>query len=160
MQSYAIDLQAQSAPPITLITPLLKIIALAISTGPSFLPDPAAYDDLFYKLVENADTLSKFKTLYNLSGTNSPIDVLISTARHFHTILEEEKSKGRLSRTLSPREVQRIVREGYESLAIEGLEGLGVSEWEAWREGDEGNRGLMKRVGRTAVEDVRKLVAQ
>ena len=176
LQTYASDITAQPADINILITPLLKCLALAIAQGSAFLPDPAAYDDLFYKLVENAPVIEKFKTTFKLSSSipsatasaaggqtpasptlvSSPVDILIATATHFHAILEQEKGKGRLRLTLSAREVNRVIREGYESLEVADVSAMGVEHFEVWREGEE--RGMVKRAGRLAVEDVRRMV--
>ena len=178
LHTYAADITAQPTDVHFLISPLLKCLALAIARGNAFLPDPAAYDDLFYKLVENAPILEKFKTTFKLSSSmsptnpsasggtvvpstpapgSSPIDVLIATAAHFHAILEQEKGKGRLRLTLSAREVNRVIREGYETLEVADVSAMGVEHFEIWREGEE--RGMVKRAGRLAVEDVRRMVS-
>ena len=57
---------------------------------------------------------------------------------------------------LSARDVNRVVRSGYESLEVSEMNGMGIESFEIWREGDE--RGLVKRVGRACVEDVRRVV--
>lgn len=71
---------------------------------------------------------------------------------HYHTLLETEKA----GKNLSPREVSRVIRKGYETLRVpeEGKEGLMAIE--KWREGEE--RGFLKRVGREAVGDGRRVV--
>lgn len=61
-----------------------------------------------------------------------------------------------MGQNLSPREVSRLIRQGYEGLVLPAGDGMGLDEWQKYREGDE--RGMVKRVGRTAVEDVRALV--
>lgn len=43
-----------------LIHNLVNIVALSLSSGDAFLPGAAEYDDLFYKLVETGDILTKF----------------------------------------------------------------------------------------------------
>lgn len=160
LQNYAHDITSQPADIKTLTTPLFKILALAIAAGNAFLPEPTSYDDLFYKLVEAAPVLESIKKTFSLkaegSATAAPIDVLISTAKHFHTILEQEKDGGRLRNMLSARDVNRVVRDGYESLEAPDMTGMGIDSFDIWREGDE--RGLIKRVGRACVEDVRRLV--
>ena len=189
LRTYAADVQQQPADPHALLEPLLKSLVLAVARGAGFLPDPAAYDDLFYKLVEQADTLRELKAAYRLSGgrgaptgtgpassgdaapptaastaagtveaRRGPIDVLIAAAAHFHGILEEWKQKGRARRTLSAQDVSKAIREGYESLEVVDLAGMGIDTCEAWREGEE--RGMLKRVARMAVEDARKLVRE
>lgn len=131
-----------------------------MSSGDSFLPNPASYDDLFYKLVETGDILTRFKSAYNAqmqthgsNGTTTPIDALINVSNHYHHLLEAEKGKGRMSKSLSPRAVNKIIRQGYETLTIPQVEGL--DDLDKFREGEE--RGMLKRVTRLAVEDARRL---
>ena len=153
LASYSTDLLAQSSEPQALLELLLKTIALAIISGPAFLPDPGASDDLSYKLVEQASTLTKLKAAYKLAD-GGPIDILIIVAEHYQQLLVGEKEKGRLGRSAGPREVARVIREGFEGLELPELEGLGL--WKPWREGEE--RIFVKRVARLAVEDARKWV--
>ena len=61
-----------------------------------------------------------------------------------------------MSKNLSPREVGRIIRQGGESLVLPEAEAMTVDAWEKYREGEE--RGMVKRVARAAVDDVRRLV--
>ena len=110
-------------------------------------------DDLSYKLVEQASTLTKLKTAYKLAD-GGPIDILIVVAEHYQQLLVGEKERGRLGRSAGPREVARVIREGFEGLQLPEVEGLGL--WKPWREGEE--RGFVKRVARLAVEDARKWV--
>lgn len=183
LQTYSADIASHPSNVHALTTPLLKSLTLAVVHGNAFLPDPAAYDDLFYKLVESAPVLEKFKSTFKLgpspsttasisttsappatpatpsitpASASTPIDVLIATASHFHGILEAEKSKGRLRMALSSKEVNRVIREGYESLEVADVGPMGVENFDVWREGEE--RGMVKRAGRLAVEDVRRLV--
>lgn len=158
---YASDLIAQNPRTDLLITPLINTITLAVSSGDAFLPDPASYDDLFYKLVETSDFLTRFKTAYNKqlpthgsNATTSPIDALINVSSHYHNLLEAEKGKGRMGRNLSPREVNKVIRRGYETLTILPVEGL--DDLDRFREGEE--RGMLKKVTRVAVEDARRLL--
>lgn len=159
--TYASDLITQNSRINLLLTPLINTITLAVSSGDTFLPDPASYDDLFYKLVETGDFLTRFKTTYHnqlqtngSNATTSPIDALINVSTHYHNLLEAEKGKGRMGRNLSPREVNKVIRQGYESLIIPQVEGL--NDLEKFREGEE--RGMLKKVTRIAVEDARRLL--
>lgn len=149
------------------INPLVATLALAVTSGDSFLPDPAAYDDLFYKLVETGDHLNRFKKAFELhlqtpeplianpiAATTAPIDILIQVSAHYHELVEAEKGKGRMSNNLSPREVSKVIRQGYESLSLPAMDGL--DRWDRFREGDE--RGMLKRVARMAVDDTKKLL--
>ena len=132
-----------------------------MSSGDAFLPNSASYDDLVYKLVESGDFLTRFKSAYKAQlqtyGGNSattPIDALINVSTHYHNLLEAEKGKGRMGKNMSPREVNKIIRQGYETLAIPLVEGL--DNLEIFREGEE--RGMLKKVTRMAVEDARRLL--
>ena len=166
LTTYAPSLIVQDPDLSLLIGPFLATLALAVTSGETFLPDPGAYDDLFYKLVESGDYLSRFKKAFSSylrrpttssANTNEPaigpIDILIKVASHYHEIVEEEKGKGRMSNNLSPREVGKIIRQGYETLNLPAMDGL--DRWDRFREGDE--RNLIKRVTRSVVEDTKGL---
>ena len=154
-----------------LLRPLLATLSLAVISGESFLPDPAAYDDLFYKLVEAGEYLERFKKAFinhmkppadtagavNVTpaangSTNLPIDVLIQVSTHYHDLVDGEKGKGRIGNNMSPREVSKVIKQGYETLSLPGMEGL--DRWDRFREGDE--RGLLKRAARVAVDDTKR----
>lgn len=165
LTTYAPSLSVQDPELPLLINPFLATLALAVTSGESFLPDPAAYDDLFYKLVESGDYLSRFEKAFGshlkqpeTSGLNlnepavAPIDILIRVSSHYQGLVEEEKGKGRMSNNLSPREVSKVIRQGYETLSLPAMNGL--DRWDKFREGDE--RNLLKRVTRVAVEDTKR----
>ena len=40
---------------------VVNVIGLSLSVGDTFLPGPADYDDLFYKIVETGEILTKFR---------------------------------------------------------------------------------------------------
>ncbi|KAJ5942504.1 hypothetical protein N7516_002672 [Penicillium verrucosum] len=198
LTTYASDLT--SNPKIqTLTTSLADLIAFCVSGGDTFLPDPASYDDLFYKLVETGPIISKFRNAYALSRSNnavtgvsaskSPdaisqnerhsaaIDTLQSVSTHFYTLLFHSEGADAASVTaaaspkpdepgpvalpsirkknLSPREVHRIIKQGYDTLSIQPPEGL--SAWAKWREAEW--KSELKRAARCAVDDARQLVA-
>jgi hypothetical protein len=140
-----------------LVNLLVNLNTLALSTGESFLPDAATYDDLFYKLVEAGDILIKFRDAYEKELVNpktGPIDTLISVSRHYHSILEENsKTRGR-GKHLSAREVQKVIQQGYDTLSIQAKEGL--DHWERFREAD--NKPALKKVTRIAIDDTKELV--
>jgi len=140
-----------------LINDLVNLIALSMSTGEAFLPDPTSYDDLFYKLVETGDILTKFRDAYDLSKQTSAssIDTLISVSSHYHALLEEGKGKAR-SKNLSPNEVNQIIKQGYETLSIQAREGL--DQWEKFREAD--HKAALKRIARLAVADAKDLLQE
>jgi hypothetical protein len=157
LNTYVSDISTLPHIP-TLLSSLANLIALALSAGDSFLPDPASYDDLFYKLVETGPILTKFRDAYNLSPPGSKethsIDILISVSSHYHDLLQESKSKGK--KNLSPREVHQVIKQGYDTLSIQAKEGLDT--WEKYREVDE--KAKLKRIARVAVEDGRRLVRE
>ena len=140
----------------SLLDSLMNIIALSLSSGEAFLPDPAAYDDLFYKLVESGAALTKCRDTYNLNDNNNTdsINTLITVSHHYQDLLDGEKSKGR--KTLSPREVNNAIKKGYETLSIQSKEGL--DRWEKFREADE--KSALKKIARVAVDDVRRLLRE
>jgi hypothetical protein len=132
---------------------LVNLLAFALSNGENFLPDPAAYDDLFYKVVETGDTLSKFRDAFGMSGqSKNSIQTLINVSSHYHTLLDGEKGKPR-SNNLSPREVSDVIKQGYDTLSIEAGEGL--DRWERFREAD--FKTFLKRIARAAVDDAKIL---
>lgn len=167
LATYASDLK--DLPHIeTLLDHVVNLIALSLSAGEAFLPTPAAYDDLFYKVVEAGDILVKFRDTYRLAHrpTNS-IDTLINVSAHYKTLLAEGGgggggSKGRKGgkagegSVLTSLQVAEVIKQGYETLSIQAKEGL--DSWERYREADE--RTLLKKVARVAVGDVRALVAE
>ena len=164
LQKFAADMNAaySSEALAQLFTPLLNTLTLAVGRGSLFLPDNAAYDDLSYKLVEHHEMLINFKAAFPFVGTpasgssTAVVDVLISTAAHFHGVLQSEKEKGKVRSTLSTKELHRIIRVGYESLEIPDVVSLGAENFEVWREGE--HRSFMKRVARLAVDDVRRMM--
>ena len=139
-----------------MIDSLVNIVALSLSNGENFLPDPSSYDDLFYKLVEPGDILTRFRDAFGLADrpSSSSIDTLISVSSHYHSLLEEEGSNKLKSKNLSPREVNKVIKQGYDTLSIQAREGL--DRWDKFREADVKN--ILKRVARIAVDDARGLV--
>lgn len=140
----------------SLVDSTVNLIAFSLTTGEAFLPDTASYDDLFYKLVESGDILIKFRDAHDLNKrtASNAIDVLTGVSGHYYSILEgDERGKVR-SKNLSPKEVQNVIKQGYETLSIQAREGL--DHWESFREAD--HRATLKRVARIAVEDAKALV--
>jgi hypothetical protein len=132
---------------------LVNLLAFALSNGENFLPDPAAYDDLFYKLVETGDTLTKFRDAFGLTNNDS-MQILVNVSSHYHALLEGgDKGKVR-SKNLSPQEVSNAIKQGYETLSIEAGEGL--DRWTRFREADV--KILLKKIARAAVEDAKTVV--
>ena len=170
----------------TLSTTLVDLIAFCVSAGDTFLPDPASYDDLFYKLVETGPIISKFRDVYSLKpSTNNKksttaditnrdihvaaIETLISVSTHFYSLLFNEDKSGAAAddnsvaapipaaqkKNLGPKEVHRIISQGYDTLSIQPPEGL--SAWTKWREADWKTE--LKKAARCSVDDARELVA-
>ncbi|CAG8946804.1 unnamed protein product [Penicillium salamii] len=172
LTTYASDLT--STPRIqTLTTSLADLIAFCVSGGDTFLPDPASYDDLFYKLVETGPVISKFRDAFAKTNEQAAIDTLQSVSTHFYTLLFHEGGETAAVATpkpdepapvalpsikkknLSPKEVHRIIKQGYDTLSIQPPEGL--SAWVKWRESEW--KSELKRAARQAVDDARQLVA-
>ncbi|KAF1942030.1 DUF1741-domain-containing protein [Clathrospora elynae] len=132
---------------------LVNLLAFALSSGEHFLPDPASYDDLFYKLVESGDTLIKFRDAFGLSSQSGSMQTLINVSAHYQSLLEgDEKGKAR-SKHLSPQEVTAVIKQGYETLSIDASEGL--DRWEKFREADV--KTLLKKIARATVDDAKAL---
>jgi len=129
-----------------MLTSLIHLLAFALSSGENFLPDPAAYDDLFYKLTESGDVLVKFRDAFGLKGDRA-MQTLVNVSRHYQSLLQDKGGNNR--KNLSPVEVSRVIKQGYETLEIGESEGL--DRWEAWREGE--RKSLLKRIARSVVED-------
>ncbi|KAL1995794.1 hypothetical protein VTN49DRAFT_660 [Thermomyces lanuginosus] len=171
---------------------LTNLLAVALSSGDTFLPDPASYDDLFYKIVETGPIIARFQAAYNLhpypdssSATKHPptttshphaptnyaaIDIPLTVSRHFHSLLFQTDPSGASrpqslggdpapipasrKKNLSPREVHRIIKQGYDTLSIQPRDDLHA--WDKWREADW--KLVLKRAARCACEDARRLV--
>lgn len=155
LTQYASDLRYLRGIREELCTTLATLTAFCLTRGDSFLPDPASYDDLFYKLVEAHDLLPKFKEAYaeksaGNDGFNRAVDALISVSSHYHELLGMQKGK---KTHQSPAAVQKVIKEGYETLNLESNEDFG--RWERWREGSW--KAEIKKMIRTSVEDARLL---
>jgi hypothetical protein len=140
----------------TLLDHLVNLIALSLSAGEAFLPNPATYDDLFYKLVETGEVLTKFRDNYDLGKRpTSSIGTLIAVSTHYHALLTDGAA-GRKGKNLTSAQVAGVIKQGYESLSIQAKEGL--DGWDRYREVDE--RVFLKKMARTVVTDVKVLVAE
>lgn len=136
----------------TLLDHVVNLVALSLSAGEAFLPTPAAYDDLFYKVVETGETLVKFKENYRLGNRHSnSIDTLINVSAHYKQMLSEGGGKNRKPSNLTTVQVADVIKQGYETLSIQAKEGLDT--WERYREADE--RTVLKKMARAAVGDAR-----
>jgi hypothetical protein len=136
-----------------MVSTLVGLLAFALSCGENFLPDPASYDDLFYKLTESGDVLVKFRDVYGLSSPSGPMQSLINVSSHYHSLLEGNENGKARSTSLSPREVSNVIKQGYETLSIDTSESL--DRWEKFREAD--HKSVLKRIARTVVDDTKFL---
>ncbi|KAN0112760.1 DUF1741 domain containing protein [Hyaloscypha variabilis] len=155
LNTYAADLKSLSHIDV-LLDDLVNLIALSLSAGEAFLPNPTTYDDLFYKLVEMGEVLVKFRENYDLGKrpTNS-IDTLISVSEHYNQLLEDGAS-GRRGKHLTSAQVAGVIKQGYETLSIQAKEGL--DSWDKYREADK--RVFLKKMARAAVADVKRLISE
>lgn len=148
----------------TLLDHVVNLLALGLSSGESFLPTPAAYDDLFYKVVETGEVLVKFRDAYKLANrASNSIETLVNVSTHYKEMLAERGGGAKAAATAKGRrtggqltslQVAEVIKQGYETLSIQAKEGL--DSWEKYREADE--RNLLKKMARAAVGDVKVLV--
>lgn len=151
LTSYTADLKGLTHIEL-LLDDLVGLIALSLSAGEAFLPSPAAYDDLFYKLVETGDILVKFRDNYDLAERpTSSIDTLISVSTHYKELLADGTNK---KKHLTSAQVAGVIKQGYETLSIQAKEGL--DSWEKYREAD--TRTFLKKMARATVVDVKALI--
>ena len=171
LTTYAADLKGLPHVDV-LLDHVVNLLALGLSAGESFLPTPAAYDDLFYKIVETGEVLVKFRATYGLANrASNSIDTLVNVSTHYKEMLGGEGGGGKGDATaaagagkvgartgsqLTSLQVAEVIKQGYETLSIQAKEGL--DSWEKYREADE--RTLLKKMARAAVEDVRAMVAE
>jgi len=137
----------------SMINVLLDLLAFALSSGENFLPDSASYDDLIYKLVENGDTLIKFRDTFNLTSPSGSLQTLINVSSHYQCLLQSGERRNARSKHLSPQEVSAVIKQGYGTLSIDASEGLDC--WERFREAD--FKTLLKRIARMVVDDAKSL---
>ena len=133
---------------------VVDLLSLALTTGEAFLPDAGAYDDLVYKLVESGDALEKLRSTYALAkpdDKNSAVNTLIGVSKHYAELIASHQKKKDF---VSPAEVGKIIKQGYDSLAIESRDEVGQTE--KYREAD--HKTELKKIARVAVSDAAILV--
>ncbi|KAK4953179.1 hypothetical protein LTR10_008885 [Elasticomyces elasticus] len=133
-----------------MVQALVDLLALALTGGEAILPDAAAYDDLFYKLLESGDALVKLRDTYQLGKSGdkqAAINTLIGVSQHYAELIESQKAK---KEHLSPREVQKIIRQGYDTLNVEAKDG-DQAQVRGFREAD--HRSELKKIVRVVVAD-------
>ncbi|KAG8624543.1 hypothetical protein KVT40_007610 [Elsinoe batatas] len=131
---------------------LVNVITLCLTQGEVFLPDTASLDDLFYKVVESNDPLQRLRDGYNLSQSPvaSNIDTLIGAGVHFTEAFDKA---GGNKKNVSPKDVMKIIKVGYETLSIGARDG--TDHWTPYREQD--NKVQIKKITRAVVADAKTL---
>ncbi|EXJ70863.1 uncharacterized protein A1O5_05855 [Cladophialophora psammophila CBS 110553] len=155
LTQYASDLKHVRDIRQDLCATLASLATFCLSKGDGFLPDPSSFDDFFYKLIEANDVLHRFKQAYCDGGSQSDtlersVEALISVSSHYHELLKVQHGK---KTHQSPAAIQKVIKEGYETLNLEVDEGFG--RWEKWRESNW--KAEVKKMIRVAVEDSRML---
>ncbi|KAJ9295677.1 hypothetical protein DTO271G3_5700 [Paecilomyces variotii] len=187
LTTYASDLT--SSPDINLLTTsLVNLLAFSVSAGDTFLPDPASYDDLFYKLVETGPILTKFGEVYKLHAPSSStatksaadlpstkdapsniaaIDTLLSVSSHFHSLLFMPEKNADVKTATSGDEPATVRKRNLSPRQVhqiikQGYDTLSIQTHEgldAWEKWREADyKTELKRAARCAVDDARKLV--
>ncbi|KAJ9256611.1 hypothetical protein DTO207G8_2614 [Paecilomyces variotii] len=187
LTTYASDLS--SSPEINILTTsLVNLLAFSVSAGDTFLPDPASYDDLFYKLVETGPILTKFGEVYKLHAPSSStatksaadlpstkdapsniaaIDTLLSVSSHFHSLLFMPEKNADVKPATSGDEPATVRKRNLSPRQVhqiikQGYDTLSIQTHEgldAWEKWREVDyKPELKRAARCAVEDARKLV--
>lgn len=140
-----------------LLRAVVDVLVLALTGGDAFLPTSTDYDDLFYKLVESGEALIKLRDTFALAKPdeqNAPINTLVGVSEHYKELIESQRAK---QEHLGPKEVARIIKQGYETLRIEGQDGVVTESVRSYREAD--HKAELKRIARTAVADAVLLVS-
>ncbi|KIW14485.1 hypothetical protein PV08_07269 [Exophiala spinifera] len=159
LTQYASDLRHLRGVREELCGTLANLAAFCLTKGDGFLPDPASFDDLFYKVIEAYNVLPKFKQEYcdSSSGLSGPdgrlkrsIEALITVSSHYHGLLQAQHGKKTHE---SPAAIQEVIKEGYDTLNLETDENFG--QWDRWRENNWKTE--IKKMIRVTVEDARAL---
>ena len=127
-----------------------------------------------FRDVYSLKPTSKKSTTNDKDVHVAAINTLLAVSTHFYTLLfnEDPTSSGSgtlkpaegesaapipasRKKNLSPKEVHRIISQGYDTLSIQPPDGL--NSWVKWREADWKTE--LKGAARCAVEDARQLVA-
>ncbi|KAK3675148.1 hypothetical protein LTR78_005082 [Recurvomyces mirabilis] len=150
LNQYADDIRSSLGSQ-DLVGAVVEVLALALTSGEAFLPDASAYDDLFYKLVESGEALTKLRDTYNLAKADdkkqSAINTLIGVSQHYKELIDSHRAK---KEHLSPREIDKIIRQGYDTLSIETRDGV-AEQVKIFREAD--HKSELKKIIRVVVAD-------
>lgn len=131
---------------------VVNLITLCLTQGEVFLPDSAAVDDLFYKVIESNSDLTALNVRNRLdkppAGPN--IKTLMDAGLHFTNAFDKANGK---AKNVSTKDVMKVIKDGYETLAIEAREG--TDNWTPYREQD--YKTEVKKITRVVVADTRRL---
>jgi len=136
----------------TVVHSLVNLLALCLTQGEVFVQDNGAMDDLFYKIVESSAQLAALRDAYQLkkSPVADNMATLIGASEHFKDSLDAANGK---SKNVSPSEVMKAIKNGYETLAINAREG--TDQWHAYRESD--HKVELKGIARMVATDAKVL---
>lgn len=154
LTTYPDDLKSLSRTT-ELVQVLVDLLTLALTAGESFLPDAAAYDDLFYKLVESGEALVKLRDTYSLGSADEKkahVNTLISVSKHYQELIDSERAK---REHLTPKEVANIIKKGYETLSLEEKD---LDSHARFREVE--HKTALKRIARVVVADAANIVTR
>ena len=136
----------------TLVCDTVNLLTLCLTQGEMFVPDSDSIDDLFYKIVESSSQLAGFRDAYALqrSSVADNMATLIGAGEHFKQSLQAANGK---TKNVSPTEVMKAIKDGYETLSIGAREG--TDQWHPYREAD--NKVELKKIARVVAADARLL---
>lgn len=151
LTAYPDDIRSQAST-YAVTSGLVNVLNLALRLGETFVPNAKDYDDLVYKLVESGEALTQFRDVYKLDE-RSGIAQLISVSSHYRSLIEE-KHGGRVVH-LHPKEIAKVIKQGYETLQLDASEELSL-EHSTFREAD--HKSSLKRLLRVVLIDAQTLV--
>ena len=136
----------------TIVQEAIDLITLCLTRGEGFLPDTAAIDDLFYKVVESHNELTALATRWQLSETpvGPNIRMLIDAGERLTESLG--KVNGR-SRSVSTKDVMKVIKDGFDTLSMEARDE--TDQWTLYREQE--YKAEIKKITRVVVADGRRL---
>lgn len=157
LSAYADDIQSDYKSH-AVVEEVVAVLVLALRQAESFVPHAKDYDDLVYKLVESGPALTQFRDAYGLKAgkeERSGIDLLIGVSEHYRSLIEE-KHGGKVLQ-LSPKEVSKVIKQGYDSFNFaDELAGDAEGQLEGFREGE--HKGSLKRMMRVILSDAQALL--
>lgn len=101
---------------------IVLILATSLINGNSFLSNSDDYDDLFYKIIEGSDTITKLQKTFcqTLSNNKSPsMTVLQAAINHYSALLPKSLLMGKNSKQqMNSQQISSIIRDGYQTLSL------------------------------------------